>query len=218
MCDPAPHPPPCLFFMWMGCTCVYVHVCVCDHRGRKKRVRVVVRCSRRFPSLSPPLWDAANGLEWVASAMQGLRPTMEDEHVGITSIPGHTGKCFFAVFDGHAGPTVSIHPAPPRTNPSSMSSRMPSPAPSTRHGMVPAYCQPAPVSLACCPHRTPLSPPSHPTLTHTHTPPSPLGSRAGLADSIRSAVTARVGCAHCKPRRWIGRRYSCGTARWDLQP
>ena len=50
----------------------------------------------------PPHFEA-NGLEWVASAMQGLRPTMEDEHIGETSIDGHAGKSFFAVFDGHAG-------------------------------------------------------------------------------------------------------------------
>eukprot|EP00729_Bicosta_minor_P013132 gene13132-24060_t len=32
---------------------------------------------------------------------------MEDEHIGETAIDGHAGKSFFAVFDGHAGPTVS---------------------------------------------------------------------------------------------------------------
>lgn len=36
-------------------------------------------------------------------SMQGLRETMEDEHVVLHSLPKHPDFGFYAVFDGHHG-------------------------------------------------------------------------------------------------------------------
>jgi hypothetical protein len=44
---------------------------------------------------------------WGASAMQGWRRTMEDEHVAVAGIGGRDDSCVFAVFDGHGGSEVS---------------------------------------------------------------------------------------------------------------
>lgn len=46
-------------------------------------------------------------LSWGLSAMQGYRPTMEDDHTVNQNITQMPGSSFFAVYDGHAGGTVS---------------------------------------------------------------------------------------------------------------
>ena len=48
-----------------------------------------------------------NDLSYGLSAMQGWRIEMEDSHRSIIGIPGLPSWSFFAVFDGHAGSTVS---------------------------------------------------------------------------------------------------------------
>lgn len=50
---------------------------------------------------------SAHGLSWGLSAMQGYRPTMEDDHTVDQSIAVMPKTSFFAVYDGHAGATVS---------------------------------------------------------------------------------------------------------------
>eukprot|EP00040_Diaphanoeca_grandis_P005352 m.32498 g.32498 ORF g.32498 m.32498 type:complete len:407 (-) comp16653_c0_seq1:38-1258(-) len=48
-----------------------------------------------------------HNLSWGLSAMQGYRPTMEDDHTVEQNITEMPGGSFFAVYDGHAGGTVS---------------------------------------------------------------------------------------------------------------
>lgn len=43
-----------------------------------------------------------------ASAMQGYRPEMEDQHTCAVDIPGLPGHAFFAVYDGHGGDKTAI--------------------------------------------------------------------------------------------------------------
>lgn len=43
------------------------------------------------------------GLQYGASAMQGWRVDMEDEHTCVEDFPGLPGHAFFAVYDGHGG-------------------------------------------------------------------------------------------------------------------
>ena len=51
-----------------------------------------------------------NELRYGLAAMQGWRVEMEDAHSSVTGLPaGLDGWSFFAVFDGHAGGTVSKH-------------------------------------------------------------------------------------------------------------
>lgn len=50
---------------------------------------------------------SGHGLSWGLSAMQGYRPTMEDDHTVDQSIAVMPRTSFFAVYDGHAGGTVS---------------------------------------------------------------------------------------------------------------
>jgi len=50
---------------------------------------------------------SGHGLSWGLSAMQGYRPTMEDDHTVDQSIAVMPKTSFFAVYDGHAGATVS---------------------------------------------------------------------------------------------------------------
>ena len=50
-----------------------------------------------------------NDLRYGLAAMQGWRVEMEDSHCSITGLPGLENWSFFAVFDGHAGGTVSKH-------------------------------------------------------------------------------------------------------------
>lgn len=50
---------------------------------------------------------SGHGLSWGLSAMQGYRPTMEDDHTVSQAIPVMGDTSFFAVYDGHAGATLS---------------------------------------------------------------------------------------------------------------
>lgn len=47
------------------------------------------------------------GLCFGTSAMQGMRPNMEDVTVAVGEVAGHADHSFFAVFDGHNGATVA---------------------------------------------------------------------------------------------------------------
>lgn len=49
----------------------------------------------------------ANGTKGVYVSIQGWRPTQEDSHTLCCEVPGHKNMSFFAVFDGHGGPSVS---------------------------------------------------------------------------------------------------------------
>lgn len=53
---------------------------------------------------------SGNGLSYGVSSMQGWRVEMEDAHCAITGLgEGLEDWSFFAVFDGHAGASVSAH-------------------------------------------------------------------------------------------------------------
>lgn len=49
-----------------------------------------------------------NGIRYGLASMQGWRMEMEDAHSAVTGLPGHLSAwSYFAVFDGHAGHSVS---------------------------------------------------------------------------------------------------------------
>lgn len=49
-----------------------------------------------------------NGIRYGLASMQGWRMEMEDAHSAVTGLPGHLSEwSYFAVFDGHAGHSVS---------------------------------------------------------------------------------------------------------------
>lgn len=50
-----------------------------------------------------------NGLRFGVSSMQGWRMEMEDAHCAVVGLNGLNDWSFFAVFDGHAGHSVSAH-------------------------------------------------------------------------------------------------------------
>jgi protein phosphatase 1B len=52
-----------------------------------------------------------NGLHYGVASMQGWRMEMEDAHSAITGLDGLADWSYFAVFDGHAGASVSAHSA-----------------------------------------------------------------------------------------------------------
>ncbi|XP_076392414.1 protein phosphatase 1B isoform X2 [Megachile rotundata] len=55
---------------------------------------------------------AGNGLRYGVASMQGWRMEMEDAHRAITGLKGGLSDwSYFAVFDGHAGASVSAHSA-----------------------------------------------------------------------------------------------------------
>ena len=48
-----------------------------------------------------------NGLRYGVSSMQGWRMSMEDAHTTVPVVPGMDKCSFYAVFDGHCGPTIA---------------------------------------------------------------------------------------------------------------
>lgn len=50
---------------------------------------------------------SAGGMRWGASAMQGWRKGMEDEHIAELCVGGKEGGAVFGVFDGHGGREVA---------------------------------------------------------------------------------------------------------------
>lgn len=51
---------------------------------------------------------SGNDLQYALASMQGWRTSMEDTHCALTRLPGKLKDwSFFAIFDGHAGTSIS---------------------------------------------------------------------------------------------------------------